>query len=79
VRPIRDLTGHEHFNEVFFDDVELDQDSLVGVEGNGWNQVMAELAFERSGPERFLSSMTLLHTLIDEIGTQPDALQSFHI
>ena len=79
VRPIQDLTGHEHFNEVFFDDVKLDQDSLVGVEGNGWNQVMAELAFERSGPERFLSSMTLLHTLIDEIGTQPDALQSFHI
>lgn len=79
VRPIRDLSGGEHFNEVFFDDVPLDRDSLVGTEGNGWQQVMAELAFERSGPERFLSSMALLHTLVDEIGTRPDALQSFQV
>ncbi len=79
VRPIRDLSGGEHFNEVFFDDVALDRDSLVGTEGNGWQQVMAELAFERSGPERFLSSMALLHTLVDEIGTRPDALQSFQV
>jgi alkylation response protein AidB-like acyl-CoA dehydrogenase len=79
VRPITDLTGHEHFNEIFFDDVALDSDSLVGEEGNGWNQVMAELAFERSGPERFLSSHTLLSTTIDAIGPEPDALQAFHI
>ncbi|WP_242153555.1 acyl-CoA dehydrogenase family protein [Sphingomonas sp. BAUL-RG-20F-R05-02] len=79
VRPIRDLTGHEHFNEVFFDDVALDADALVGVEGKGWSQVMAELAFERSGPERFLSSHVLLATLIDAVGKQPDALQSFQI
>src|SRR5690606_19953868 len=59
VRPIRDLSGGEHFNEVFFDDVVLGSDALVGTDGNGWTQVMAELAFERSGPERFLSSMTL--------------------
>jgi len=79
VRPIKDLTGHEHFNEVFFDDVALDADALVGTEGNGWSQVMAELAFERSGPERFLSSHTLLATVIDAVGPQPDALQSFQI
>lgn len=79
VRPIRDLTGGEHFNEVFFDDVALDRDALVGTEGNGWQQVMAELAFERSGPERFLSSMALLNTLIAQIGAEPDALQAFQI
>lgn len=79
VRPIRDLSGGEHFNEVFFDDVALDRDALIGTEGNGWQQVMAELAFERSGPERFLSSMALLHTLVDAVGRQPDALQSFQI
>jgi len=79
VRPIRDLSGGEHFNEVFFDDVVLGSDALVGTDGNGWTQVMAELAFERSGPERFLSSMTLLHTLVDAIGPTPDALQSFQI
>ena len=79
VRPIRDLSGGAHFNEVFFDDVALDRDALVGVEGKGWAQVMAELAFERSGPERFLSSMTLLDTVIGDIGTTPDALQAFQI
>ncbi|HBX55726.1 acyl-CoA dehydrogenase family protein [Pseudomonas sp. UBA2684] len=79
IRPIRDLVGAEHFNEVFFDNVQLDADALIGVEGKGWDQVTAELAFERSGPERFLSSMALLTTLIDAIGTSPDALQAREI
>jgi alkylation response protein AidB-like acyl-CoA dehydrogenase len=79
VRPIRDLAGGEHFNEVFFDDVKLGPDSLIGTEGQGWEQVTAELAFERSGPERFLSSIALLHTLIDAIGQRPDALQAREI
>lgn len=76
IRPIKDLTGDSHFNEVFFDDVVLDADALMGVEGQGWAQCTAELAFERSGPERFLSSIALLHTLIGCIGTSPDALQA---
>lgn len=76
VRPIRDLAGGEHFNEVYFDNVRLDTDALIGSEGGGWEQVTAELAFERSGPERFLSSIALLHTLIDAIGPCPDALQA---
>ena len=79
VRPIRDLAGGQHFNEVFFDSVELDADALVGTEGQGWDQVTAELAYERSGPERFLSSIALLHTLIDAIGPNPDALQAKEI
>lgn len=79
VRPIRDLAGGEHFNEVFFDEVYLADDALIGSEGKGWEQVTAELAFERSGPERFLSSMALLKTMIDAIGTQPDALQAAEV
>jgi len=79
IRPIRDLAGGEHFNEVFFDDVELGPDALIGTEGQGWEQVTAELAFERSGPERFLSSIALLHTMIDAIGKRPDALQAREI
>jgi alkylation response protein AidB-like acyl-CoA dehydrogenase len=79
VRPIRDLTGDEHFNEVFFDNVELSEDDLVGVEGQGWGQVTAELAYERSGPERILSCMALVLTLIDAVGKSPDALQSKEI
>jgi alkylation response protein AidB-like acyl-CoA dehydrogenase len=60
VRPIEDLAGDEHFNEVFFDGVELADDALIGAEGQGWAQVTAELAFERSGPERIYSSLVLL-------------------
>lgn len=60
IRPIRDLAGDEHFAEVFFDDVALGSDALVGEEGSGWAQVTAELAFERSGPERIYSSIVLI-------------------
>ena len=79
VRPIRDLTGSEHFNEVFFDNVELNNADLIGSEGQGWQQVTAELAVERSGPERFLSSMALINTLIEIIGENPDRLQAREI
>jgi len=60
IRPIRDLAGDEHFAEVFFEDVDLPADALIGNEGDGWKQVTAELAFERSGPERIYSSVVLL-------------------
>ncbi len=60
VRPIRDLAGDAHFSEVFFDNVLLADDALIGHEGSGWAQVNAELAFERSGPERVYSSIVLL-------------------
>lgn len=79
IRPIRDLAGGEHFNEVFFNDVRLPADALIGSEGKGWDQVTAELAFERSGPERFLSCIAVLKTLIDAVGSHPDALQSREI
>ncbi len=74
IRPIRDLAGDAHFSEVFFDDVELTEDALIGKEGEGWEQVTTELAFERSGPERLYSSMVLLDAWIShlrEIG-RPD-------
>lgn len=60
VHPIMIGTGDTDFNEVFFEDVLLPEDALIGEEGNGWKQVNAELAFERSGPERIYSSIVLL-------------------
>ena len=66
-RPIRDLSGREHFDEVVFKDAYVPHDRLVGEEGQGWQQVMAELAFERSGPERYLSSFLLLRELVREV------------
>ena len=79
VRPIKDLSGHEHFNEVTFDNVRLDADALIGVEGDGWAQATSELAFERSGPERFLSAMTLFSCLVGAIGPTPGARQAMEI
>jgi len=68
IRPIRDLTGEEHFNEVVFDDALLPAEALIGRPGEGWRQLMAELAFERSGPERLLSSIQALVELIRSLG-----------
>lgn len=64
IRPIRDLSGDAHFAEVFFEDVDLPDGALIGNEGEGWKQVTAELAFERSGPERIYSSVVLLDAWI---------------
>jgi len=69
VRPITDLSGDSHFCEVFFDDVQLGEDAVLGCEGDGWEQVMSELAFERSGPERLFSSIVLFDEWLSWIRT----------
>lgn len=71
IRPIADLVGDEHFNEVFFDDVHVGDDALIGNEGQGWQQVTAELSLERSGPERYLSSFQLFYRLVEAAGADP--------
>ncbi|MFN0159829.1 MAG: acyl-CoA dehydrogenase family protein [Burkholderiales bacterium] len=65
VRPIVNQLGEHDFNEVTFDDVRVGPECLLGNEGDGWGQVNAELAFERSGPERYLSSTQLLLEMLD--------------
>ncbi len=65
VRPIVNQLGEHDFNEVTFDDVKVPLENLIGTEGEGWKQVGAELAFERSGPERYLSSSQLLLEMLD--------------
>lgn len=72
VRPIEDLTGDRHFCEVFFDDVQLPADALLGEEGSGWKQVTAELGFERSGPERIYSSIVLLDAWLGWLRSLPE-------
>ena len=71
IRPVRNLSGDHHFNEVVFQDVFLSGASVLGEVGGGWKQVTGELAFERSGPERFLSSFTLLVELARALGPDP--------
>lgn len=64
VRPIYDLRGDHHFNEVSFDDVFVPADHVLGQIGNGWTQVTEQLAFERGGMERVLSTYPLLEQAI---------------
>jgi alkylation response protein AidB-like acyl-CoA dehydrogenase len=71
IRPIIAMTGEHHFNEVVFEDAFLPEGALLGREGDGWNQVTSELAFERSGPERFLSSFWLFVELVRALGAEP--------
>lgn len=70
ISPILSMNGDHHFNEVFLDDVVVPRDRLLGVEGEGWRQVTSELAFERSGPERFLSVSLLISHLLAGIRRQ---------
>jgi len=72
IRPIIDLAGRHHFNEVNFTDAFVPEEARVGNEGDGWKQVTTELAFERSGPERYLSSISLVRELIREVSARPD-------
>jgi acyl-CoA dehydrogenase len=73
IRPIHDMLGEASFNEVTFDDVLLPEDALLGAEGAGWAQATAELAYERSGPDRYLSSFPALAAAVDPLRTVPGA------
>jgi hypothetical protein len=72
VRPIYNLYGGHDFNEVVFDGYFVPDDMVMGEVGSGWKMVTGELAFERSGPDRFLSTYQLLVESIRIIGAEPD-------
>lgn len=48
VRPLINILNRHSFNEVFFDDVRIPRENLVGQKNNGWYQLMIALDFERS-------------------------------
>lgn len=64
VRPIEVMAGEAHFAEVTLDSVHVPASMVVGEVGNGWRQVTSELAYERSGPERYLSTFVLFAELV---------------
>jgi acyl-CoA dehydrogenase len=72
IRPIVNLAGEHDFNELVLDQVFVPAGRLVGQEGEGWRQVTSELAFERSGPERFLSAWQLVVELCRRAGRDAD-------
>ncbi|MFT3928358.1 MAG: acyl-CoA dehydrogenase family protein [Myxococcales bacterium] len=71
VRPVLDLLGHDHFGEVTFEEAFVPEERLIGSAGAGWQQVVAELGLERSGPERILSSFELLRQLAT-VASEPE-------
>jgi acyl-CoA dehydrogenase-like protein len=78
-RPMRDLRGEEELNEVTFDGVFVAADHLLGREGDGWRLVGEELAFERSGPDRILSTFGLLSVIVQLVGPDPDRMAAAEI
>ncbi len=72
-RPIHFPTGQHEFNEVIFDDVLIPDEMVLGAVDDAWKQATSELAYERSGPERFLETLHVLFALIDVLGKNPDA------
>jgi alkylation response protein AidB-like acyl-CoA dehydrogenase len=66
VRPIRTMDGAEEFCEVVLDEVFVPENRLLGREGDGWRQAGAELAFERYGPERWLSVWACLSGFVTQ-------------
>lgn len=67
VRPVISMSGHHHFNEVVLDEVFIPDELVFGEIGRGWRQVTGELGYERSGPERFLSTLGVLDGLVDAV------------
>jgi alkylation response protein AidB-like acyl-CoA dehydrogenase len=72
ISPIVLMSGEHHFNEVTFNEVFIDDTNLLGEEGDGWRQVTAELSFERSGPERILTTAPLLIALLRVLSARDD-------
>ena len=71
LRPIYNIFGAHDWNEVVFDEYFVPDDMVMGQVGSGWDMVTGELAFERSGPDRFLSTYQLLIESIRQLGDQP--------
>jgi alkylation response protein AidB-like acyl-CoA dehydrogenase len=59
VRPITDLTTNKHFCEVFFADVRVPIENLVGTRGGAFKQTMRQLEHERGGIDRLVSNYAL--------------------
>lgn len=84
VEPIRQLTGEAEFCEVFFEQVKVPSDCLLGQEGDGWSMAMAAASFERGTyfiPRlvQFERELARVRALIDSVAHEltPIALQSY--
>ncbi len=75
IRPIINLAGEHDFNEVIFDEVFIPDSMVIGTIGNGWAQVTDELVYERSGPDRWMSTYHVLAAMVDKVKGHPSAIR----
>jgi alkylation response protein AidB-like acyl-CoA dehydrogenase len=77
VRGLRQISGEAEFNEVFFDDLRVEEDAVVGGVGNGWGTALTVLMFERLtigfGSENYGSSARLTATVAADPAARRDA------
>ncbi|WP_420626984.1 acyl-CoA dehydrogenase family protein [Candidatus Poriferisodalis sp.] len=71
INPIPFLDGSHHFNEVTFHDVYVPDTNVVGDPGMGWHQNTTEMAYERGGPDRWLSPFSTVEQLLRETAGTP--------
>jgi alkylation response protein AidB-like acyl-CoA dehydrogenase len=79
VRPIRSMLGRHHLNEVFFDDVDVGSEEVLGDIGDGWSVIRRALAHERVGIARYARCERLLSMVAAAaggIGELPPAIRS---
>lgn len=65
VRPLINILNRHSFNEVFFDDVRIPKENLVGQKNRGWYQLVIALDFERSSVGYAASNQRVIEELID--------------
>jgi alkylation response protein AidB-like acyl-CoA dehydrogenase len=65
IRPIKDMTTNRHFCEVFYTDVRVPLNNLVGVEGAAFKQTMKQLEHERGGVDRLVSNYALYQVALE--------------
>jgi alkylation response protein AidB-like acyl-CoA dehydrogenase len=77
IRPILLLSGEHHFNEVVLTDVVVGPEDVLGTPGSGWKQMSAELADERAGPERYMSTVPAFLEFGRTVASRPESRTSF--
>ena len=64
VRPIGSMAGPHELNEIFFDDVIVPADCVLGGTNRGWDVVLAGLTFERAGVARYARALRVIESLV---------------
>jgi alkylation response protein AidB-like acyl-CoA dehydrogenase len=69
IRPLRQISGDDEFNEVFFDNVKVLAENVVGAVGEGWKIAISTLMYERIVLTfaRMLQSEVALRQLVSEV------------